>query len=65
MSNLESPCHYCDHREMDCHSKCDAYKAYCSEIAKIHALKYAASEKEAQIKGYEHEKKQKKKWGKK
>lgn len=57
MSNLESPCHFCDHRVLGCHSECEAYKAYCSEIEKIHELKYAASEKEAQIKGYEHDKK--------
>lgn len=63
MSNLESPCHYCDHRAIGCHSNCEAYKAYCGEIEKIHELKFAAQEKDAQIKGYEHEKKQKRRKG--
>ena len=61
MNKPESPCHFCDHRVLGCHSECEDYKKYCDEIEKIHELKLAAQEKEAQIKGYEHEKKQKKK----
>lgn len=63
MSNLESPCHYCDNREMDCHSKCEAYKAYCSENARINELLYASREKDAEYLGYAHHKKQKKRKG--
>ena len=61
MSKPESPCHYCDHRVLGCHINCGDYITYCNEVAKRKDLLHADQEKEAQIKGYEHEKKQKKK----
>ena len=64
MNKPESPCHFCEHRAIGCHSECVEYKAYCNDIAKIHELKYAASEKDAQMKAYEHCKKQKRRKGK-
>ena len=61
MNKPSVPCHFCDHREMDCHTKCEAYKTYCSEIAKIHELVYASKEKDAEYLGYAHHKHQKRK----
>lgn len=57
MNTSESPCHFCDRRVVGCHSTCEDYKKYCDEIAKIHQLKLADQEKDAQIKGYEQQKK--------
>ncbi len=61
MNKPDSPCHNCDRRVLGCHVNCRDYIIYCEENARIKELLHADQEKDAQIRGYEHEKKQKKK----
>lgn len=32
---MKSCCQYCEERTVNCHSKCEKYKAFCDEMEKI------------------------------
>ena len=44
-----SPCHFCELRHLGCHSDCDAYKEYCTELARINNIINEAKENEAKF----------------